>query len=160
MPAARRKASSKRPKARRRLADSKGPNSKLKVTFFWPFYGDYWILDLDPDYRWAMVGTPDRKYLWLLSRTPQIGEDLYRKLVEDADGEGLRYGSADPHQAQFALTHSGSVASAFCSSSADRIFTSAVSDAPSSTSTALPKAARALPMSGEIPIEDDPRATR
>ena len=84
------KGKTKEAKGTAKLADKKGPNSKLKVTFFWPFYGDYWILDLDPDYRWAMVGTPDRKYLWFLSRTPQISEELYRKLVEDAKGEGLR----------------------------------------------------------------------
>jgi apolipoprotein D and lipocalin family protein len=43
-------------------------NSKLKVAFFWPFEGDYWILDLDRDYRWAAVGAPDRRYLWILAR--------------------------------------------------------------------------------------------
>ncbi len=47
-------------------------HSKLKVTFFWPFSGDYWILDLDPDYRWALVGNPSRKNLWILSRTPNL----------------------------------------------------------------------------------------
>ena len=44
-------------------------NSKLKVSFFRPFYGDYWILDLDKKYSYALVGSPDRKYLWILSRT-------------------------------------------------------------------------------------------
>ena len=44
-----------------------GP-AKLKVRFFWPFAGDYWILGLDDHYRWAVVGTPDRGYLWLLHR--------------------------------------------------------------------------------------------
>ena len=47
-------------------------NSKLKVPFFWPFEGDYWVLDLDPSYRWAAVGTPNRKFLWILARTPQL----------------------------------------------------------------------------------------
>jgi apolipoprotein D and lipocalin family protein len=47
-------------------------NSKLKVRFFGPFEGDYWILELDADYRWAAVGSPDRRYLWILSRTPQL----------------------------------------------------------------------------------------
>jgi apolipoprotein D and lipocalin family protein len=46
-------------------------NAKLKVTFFWPFYGDYWIIGLDPEYRFAVVSEPDRRYLWILSRTPQ-----------------------------------------------------------------------------------------
>ena len=43
-----------------RVADPKVPNTKLKVSFFWPFSGGYWILDRDPDYRWAVVGTPGR----------------------------------------------------------------------------------------------------
>ncbi len=47
-------------------------NAKLKVTFFWPFSGDYWIIGLDPDYQWAVVGHPQRKYLWILSRTPAL----------------------------------------------------------------------------------------
>ncbi|MEO8341076.1 MAG: lipocalin family protein [Nitrospirota bacterium] len=46
--------------------------------------GNYWILDLDPEYRTAIVGTPDRRYLWILSRTPQLEEDTYRSLVERA----------------------------------------------------------------------------
>ena len=46
--------------------------AKLRVSFFWPFYGDYWILALGPDYQWALVGTPDFRYLWLLSRSPQM----------------------------------------------------------------------------------------
>jgi apolipoprotein D and lipocalin family protein len=44
-------------------------NSQLKVSFFWPFRADYWVIGLDPDYRWAVVGNPNRKYLWILSRT-------------------------------------------------------------------------------------------
>lgn len=50
----------------------KSNNSKLKVRFFWPFEGDYWILELDPAYRWAAVGHPNRKYLWILARDPQL----------------------------------------------------------------------------------------
>jgi apolipoprotein D and lipocalin family protein len=53
-------------------------NAKLKVWFFWPFKGDYWIIDLDSDYRWAVVGVPSRKYLWILSRTPTLAETLYQ----------------------------------------------------------------------------------
>jgi apolipoprotein D and lipocalin family protein len=46
--------------------------------------GNYWILDLDPEYRIAMVGTPDRRYLWILSRTPQLENSTYQRLVERA----------------------------------------------------------------------------
>jgi apolipoprotein D and lipocalin family protein len=52
-------------------------NAKLVVRFFWPFTGDYWIIDLDPDYRWAVVGHPSREYLWILSRTPQMDAATY-----------------------------------------------------------------------------------
>jgi apolipoprotein D and lipocalin family protein len=43
-------------------------NAKLKVSFFGPFYGDYWVLDRDDDYRWAIVGEPSGRYLWMLTR--------------------------------------------------------------------------------------------
>jgi apolipoprotein D and lipocalin family protein len=71
-----------------RLADSNGPNTKLKVTFFWPFSGDYWIIDLDPDYRWAVVGEPERKYFWVLSREPQMPEPLFRQILDRATQKG------------------------------------------------------------------------
>ena len=47
-------------------------NAKLRVSFFRPFYGDYWVLALPDDYRWVLVGAPDRQYGWVLSRTPQM----------------------------------------------------------------------------------------
>ena len=54
-------------------------NARLRVSFFWPFFGDYWVLGLDPDYRWAVAGEPRRRYLWILSRTPRMApEDLAR----------------------------------------------------------------------------------
>ena len=59
-------------------------NSRLKVSFFWPFKGDYWILNLDPDYRWALVGTPNLKNLWVLSRTPQLDKPIFDKLIDQA----------------------------------------------------------------------------
>jgi apolipoprotein D and lipocalin family protein len=70
------------------VASKDGPNSKLRVTFFWPFYGDYWIIDLDPDYRWAVVGEPGRKYMWILARNPQMDEPLYRDIVERVRTKG------------------------------------------------------------------------
>ena len=50
--------------------------------------GNYWIFYLDPEYRIAMVGTPDRRFLWILSRTPQLDETTYRRLVERAQQLG------------------------------------------------------------------------
>jgi len=62
---------------------------KLRVTFFWPFFGDYWILALDPDYRHVLVGTPNRKYLWILARTPRMEESAYLALVQKAREQGF-----------------------------------------------------------------------
>ena len=79
-------------------------DSRLKVTFFWPFKADYWVIGLDPDYRWAVVGTPDRKYLWILSRTPQLAEAETATALESARGQGfdltqLRYTFQAPERA-------------------------------------------------------------
>ena len=60
--------------------------------------GNYWTLDLDPEYRTAIVGTPDRRYLWILSRTPQLDEAMYRRLVERA--QQLGYPVSDLIRAQ------------------------------------------------------------
>ena len=57
-------------------------NAKLKVQFFWPFSGKYWIIDLADDYSYAVVGHPNRKYLWILSRTKQMDEILYKSICE------------------------------------------------------------------------------
>jgi len=64
-------------------------NAKLSVTFFWPFSGDYWILAVGEEYEYAVVGTPDRKYLWFLARTETIGDDLYGRLVDLAHARGF-----------------------------------------------------------------------
>jgi len=64
------------------IAEIEDPNTnaKLKVTFLWPFSGDYWILDLAPGYSYAAVGEPTRSYLWILSPTPQMDEMTYVSL--------------------------------------------------------------------------------
>jgi apolipoprotein D and lipocalin family protein len=56
-------------------------NAKLKVSFFGPFEGNYWIIDLDADYQWAVVGEPSRRYLWILSRTPSLDEAIYAQII-------------------------------------------------------------------------------
>jgi len=56
-------------------------NARLKVQFFWPFKGNYWIIDLAPDYSWAVVSDPKRKTLWILSRSPEMKDTLYASLV-------------------------------------------------------------------------------
>lgn len=64
-------------------------NSKLKVQFFWPFTGDYWILYVDQDYKYALVGVPSRKYLWILARKINISEKEYINLVSIAKQQGF-----------------------------------------------------------------------
>ncbi len=63
-------------------------DSKLKVQFQWPFKGDYWIIALDEDYRYAMVGHPERKYLWILSRTKRLDGAAFERLKEIARSKG------------------------------------------------------------------------
>ncbi len=75
-------------KGKAKVVDKK-TNAKLKVTFFWPFYGNYWILDLGPNYEYAVVGEPGRDYLWILSRNPQIDETLYRQLLAKMQARGF-----------------------------------------------------------------------
>lgn len=62
--------------------------SRLKVSFFLWFAGDYWIIELDPDYRYAVVGSPDRKFLWILSRAPVMEESLYQELLRRIAAHG------------------------------------------------------------------------
>lgn len=60
--------------------------AQLKVTFFWPFYAGYNLIELDrDDYSYALVCGPDRKYLWILSRTPQLSESIVTQLLATAD---------------------------------------------------------------------------
>jgi apolipoprotein D and lipocalin family protein len=77
----------KQAKGKAKVVDST-TNAKLKVSFFGPFWGAYWIIDLDPDYQWAVVGGPKRKYLWILSRTPQMDEALYDEIVSRLPAKG------------------------------------------------------------------------
>ncbi|TAN39936.1 MAG: hypothetical protein EPN25_09265 [Nitrospirae bacterium] len=65
-------------------------NAELKVSFFWPFAGDYWIIDLADDYSYVVVGHPKRKYLWVLSRNKIMEDDTYAGILERL-GEVHRY---------------------------------------------------------------------
>lgn len=66
----------------------KATNAKLKVQFFWPFSGAYWIIELDADYQWAVVGHPNRNYLWILCRKPHMDQALYDDLIERIRNKG------------------------------------------------------------------------
>ena len=64
-------------------------NAQLEVSFFWPIKGDYWILELDPDYQWALIGVPTRDYLWVLSRQPRLNPEVIRNLMARARLDGF-----------------------------------------------------------------------
>ena len=57
-------------------------NSKLKVSFFRPFWGDYWVLMLDENYKYAVVGTPSREYLWILARNSTLDTKIKNEILK------------------------------------------------------------------------------
>lgn len=66
--------------------------SRYEVSFFRPFKAPYWIIDLDPGYRWAAVGHPERKYLWILSREPSLPPETEAALLERLKALGYETG--------------------------------------------------------------------
>ena len=67
---------------------------RLKVQFFWPFAGGYYIFHLDEKhYQYVLVGNPSRKFLWILSRTPVMDESLYNQLIGIARDNGFETSS-------------------------------------------------------------------
>ena len=69
------------------IPDKNSP-AKLKVQFFWPFSGDYWIMHLDKDYKYALVGDPAHKYLWILCREKKMDQVTYEMLLQKAIDNG------------------------------------------------------------------------
>ncbi|WP_340113922.1 lipocalin family protein [Maribellus mangrovi] len=61
---------------------------KLRVSFFWFFYSDYLVLELDNDYQWVLIGSSSPNYLWILSRTPQLGEQTKQHILDKATSRG------------------------------------------------------------------------
>ncbi len=74
------------------IGKAKIPNpdepAKLKVSFFWFFYADYFILELGENYQWAAIGSNSDNYLWILSRTQQMDESLYNELLNRLTNRG------------------------------------------------------------------------
>lgn len=63
--------------------------ARLRVRFFWPLFAPYWILAVAPDYEWALVGTPDRDYLWVLSRKPTLDPATFDAITTLARERGF-----------------------------------------------------------------------
>jgi apolipoprotein D and lipocalin family protein len=64
-------------------------NAKLYVQFFWPFKAKYWIIDLADDYSYAVVGHPNREYLWILSRTSKMDDAVYQQILSKLQSKGF-----------------------------------------------------------------------
>ena len=64
-------------------------NAKLKVQFFWPLRAKYWIIDLADDYSYAVVSHPNKKYLWILSRTPKMNDVIYQQILSRLKEKGF-----------------------------------------------------------------------
>lgn len=71
-----------------KIPDPENNPAKLKVSFFLFFYGDYFVLQLDKDYNWAVIGSSSDKYLWILSRTPQMQDGVYQQILNDLTKRG------------------------------------------------------------------------
>ncbi|XP_011622146.1 temperature-induced lipocalin-1 [Amborella trichopoda] len=76
-------------------ADPKSDEAKLKVKFYVPPFlpvipvtGDYWVMYLDEDYQYALIGQPSRRYLWILCRQNQMDEEVYNQLLDKAKEQG------------------------------------------------------------------------
>jgi apolipoprotein D and lipocalin family protein len=68
--------------------DKKVP-AKMKLQLVWPFKADHWVFEVDPEYRYLMEGSPNRKGLWIFSRTSTLDEAVYAHLVERAKTLGF-----------------------------------------------------------------------
>ena len=60
----------------------------LRVSFFGPFYSDYRVMLLDTDYQWALIGSKSAKYLWILSRTPELPKETLNTILAEAQRRG------------------------------------------------------------------------
>ncbi len=84
----------RKPDGKRKQAEGKAKlvdtatGAKLKVSFFGPFYGDYWVLDRAEDYSWSIVGEPSGRYLWILTREAQPGQAQLDALIARAQALG------------------------------------------------------------------------
>lgn len=71
-----------------KIPDPEKEPGKFKVSFFWFFYADYFVLDLDNDYQWALIGSRSDNYLWILSRTPHVDDILFKTLIAKLEKRG------------------------------------------------------------------------
>lgn len=63
-------------------------NAEWRVRFIWPLYSTYLVLELDPEYRWAVVATPGHKLLWVLARERELNDVTYTEILKKIAGQG------------------------------------------------------------------------
>ncbi|HVW95643.1 MAG TPA: lipocalin family protein [Mucilaginibacter sp.] len=68
--------------------DDDTPEGEMKAQFIWPIKIDYWVIDLAPDYSWAVVGHPDHRFLFIMSRKPEMDEKLHDQIVAKCKAMG------------------------------------------------------------------------
>ncbi len=68
---------------------NKETNAEWKVQFAWPFRASYLVLELDPEYKWAVVGTPNRKLIWVLSRERALSDPTYAEILKRIQAQGI-----------------------------------------------------------------------
>jgi len=73
-------------------AQDKSGDGKLKVSYMWPFTSKYWVLGYGEDYRWALIGSPNHKNLWILSKTPTLNQEVLTEIRAKATAEGFAPG--------------------------------------------------------------------
>jgi apolipoprotein D and lipocalin family protein len=69
-------------------AVNRSTNAKLEVSFFRPFWGEYWVIELGADYEYALVGHPSRDNLWILAREPSMAPEFYAALLPRLEARG------------------------------------------------------------------------
>jgi len=67
---------------------NKSEPGKIRVSFFWDFYSDYYVLELDENYQYAMIGSSSDNYFWILGRSPQMDPKTYEMLLDKAQKRG------------------------------------------------------------------------
>lgn len=71
------------------FVENNSGNAKLKVQFFWPFKAKYWIIILADDYSYAVVSHPNKKLLWILSRTSKMEDAVYGQITSTLQSKGF-----------------------------------------------------------------------
>ncbi|MEI8030857.1 MAG: lipocalin family protein [Comamonadaceae bacterium] len=80
--------------AARQMGNATAPKLEVRFAPAWlsflpAVWGDYWVIDLDPEYRWVAVSEPKRQYLWILSRTPKVSQKVYEELLARLEKKGF-----------------------------------------------------------------------